>query len=93
MLIKLTGGLLGALILYIAWQRKQHVAKKRLRDIDEGRRCIACDRTSLEVANGHARCLACGHVVLLASLQAAVISESEIAAVTKPDDRSRGMFG
>jgi hypothetical protein len=89
---KLTGGLLGALILYLAWQRRQSVAKRRLRELDEGRRCIACDRTDLEVADGRARCLACGHAVILANLQATVISAQEIAAVTKPDDRQRGLL-
>jgi hypothetical protein len=87
LLTKLFGGTVAAIILYIAWQRRQSVAKNRLREIDEGRRCIACDRTELEVANGRARCLACGHAVLLSVLQAAVVSDQEIADVTKPDDR------
>jgi hypothetical protein len=92
MLTKLTGGLIGALILYVVWQRRQSVGKNRLREIDEGRRCIACDRTDLEIASGHARCRSCGHVVLLANLQAAVVSDKEIADVTKPDDRDRGLL-
>jgi hypothetical protein len=41
----------------------------------------------LEKRDGHARCLRCGHVVALAALQAAAVSEHEVANITRPDDR------
>jgi hypothetical protein len=92
MLTKLTGGLLGALIVYVVWQVRQAKARGRLREIDEGKRCIACDRTNLAVDNGQARCLACGHTVMLEALQATKLSASEIADVTRPDESRGGLF-
>jgi hypothetical protein len=78
-----------ALMSYIVWQKKQAEARVRLRELDEGRRCIACDGTQMETSGGAARCLRCGHQVSLEALQAAKISESEIAAVTRPPEDRR----
>lgn len=81
-----SAALLTAAIAYLVWQLRQRRARVRLQEIDEGRRCIACDGTSLQQAEGVARCNRCGHQVSLAVLQAAVVSESGIAAVTKPPE-------
>lgn len=88
-MLKLSFFLVSSLISFIVWQMRQAKGKARLAEIDEGRRCIACDRTNLERAAGMARCLSCGHTVSLASLQSVVVSASEIASVTRPDDRRR----
>jgi hypothetical protein len=72
---------------YVAWWLRQRRARQRLREIDEGRRCVACDGTQLAADGSFARCLRCGHVASLSALRAAKVSESEIADVTKPDDR------
>jgi hypothetical protein len=60
-----------------------------MREIDEGKRCIACDGTSLDTQNNVARCLRCGHSVSLAGLQAAVVSDAELKDITRPEDRRR----
>jgi hypothetical protein len=90
-MVKISGALIAALIAYVVWQVRQTRARNRLREIDEGRRCIACDGTSLAQEGGVARCLRCGHKVSLAVLQAAVVSADEIADVTKPPE-DRGLL-
>jgi hypothetical protein len=79
----------GAVYSYFHWQKKQADAKVRLRQLDEGERCIACDGTEMAREGAVARCLRCGHKVSLEALQAAKISASEIADVTKPDENRR----
>jgi hypothetical protein len=92
--MKLTSGLLAliaAVISYVVWQRRQAQAAVRLREIDEGKRCIACNGTELHQSGGVAMCARCGHKVSLAVLQAASVSTSEIANVTKPPE-NRGLL-
>jgi hypothetical protein len=91
MKIKAILALIVAAISYVVWMRRQAQARVRLREIDEGRRCIACDGTDLQQIGGVARCLRCGHQVSLAVLQAASVSASEIANVTKPPE-DRGVL-
>jgi hypothetical protein len=81
---KALGVALATVIMFLVWQRRQVVARGRLREIDEGRRCIACDRTSMQLEGDRARCLSCGYTAHLSKLQATVISAREIADVTKP---------
>lgn len=81
--------LIATVISYAVWTLRKAKARGRLQEIDEGRRCIACDGTDLQRNEGVARCLRCGHVVSLASLRAAVVRPDEIANVTRPDDRTR----
>jgi hypothetical protein len=90
MLVKLFGFAIAAIIWYVTWQVRQGRARARLREIDEGRRCIACDGTALDHAGGVVRCQRCGHTASLAALQATVVSESEIANVTRPPE-NRGL--
>jgi uncharacterized paraquat-inducible protein A len=85
-MIKLGAALVVAIVSFVMWQVRQSQARARLREIDEGKRCVACDGTNLMRANDHARCLRCGHTVSLASLRAAVVSSGEIANVTRPPD-------
>jgi hypothetical protein len=85
-LAKLIGGAIGAAIVWIYWQVRQRKAAARLAELDEGRRCVSCDGTDLAREGDVARCLRCGQTVSLASLRAAVVNASEIAAVTKPPE-------
>jgi uncharacterized paraquat-inducible protein A len=79
--------LIVAAITYSMWLWRRTQGRKRLQEIDEGKRCIACSATEIELAGGNARCLRCNHVVSLAAMQAAVVHDHEIANVTRPDDR------
>ncbi len=89
--MKISGllALVVAVASYILWHKRQAQARVRLRQLDEGERCIACDGTAMEQQDGLARCQRCGHKVSLAVLQAATVSASEIASVTKPPEDRR----
>lgn len=90
--MNLTSALLAlfvAAVSYFVWQKRQSEARTRLREIDEGKRCVACDGTDLEQSGGVARCQRCGHKVSLALLQGAAVSASEIASVTRPPEDRR----
>jgi len=65
---------------------RQRASKKRLRELDEGRRCIACDRTQMSVHEGRARCLTCGHTVSLAELRNVRVTTAEMAHINQPVD-------
>lgn len=69
------------------WYVRKTRARERLREIDEGRRCIACNRTDLDAYAGNVRCRSCGHVASLNALRAAHVGDADIANVTKPDNR------
>jgi hypothetical protein len=84
---KLLFFLLASAVSYAVWQARRASARRRLKDIDDGRMCIACGGTSLEHEAGTARCTRCGHVVLLAALRAARVDEHEIKNITRPDRR------
>lgn len=83
---KLTFILVASVASYVLWYMRKAKARTRLREIDEGKRCVSCDGTDLQVFSGNASCRRCGHVVSLASFSAAVVSESELSNITRPDD-------
>ena len=89
--MKISGllALIAAAISYVVWQKRQAQARTRLREFDEGKRCIACNGTELEQRGEWARCLLCGHTVSLAALKAATVTASEIADVSKPPEHRR----
>jgi hypothetical protein len=87
--IKISGALIAAIVAYVVWQVRQQKARTRLREIDEGKRCVACDGTSLTLEGDVAHCLRCGHKVSLETMRAAVVSDGEIADVTKPPEGNR----
>jgi hypothetical protein len=70
--------------MLIAWQVRKVRARRRLREIDAGLRCIACDGVQVDRIEGHVRCNRCGHTASLASLGAAVIRDDEISNITSP---------
>jgi DNA-directed RNA polymerase subunit RPC12/RpoP len=81
--------LISAAISYVVWQRRKAEAQVRLRELDEGKRCISCDGTNLTQEAGVVQCLRCGHKISLEVLRSATVSASEIADVTKPPEDRR----
>jgi hypothetical protein len=79
-------GIVSSVVVYM----RRAEAKRRLEELDSGKRCVACDGTDVETFRGNARCRRCGHVTSLAGLRAAQVSDQEIANITKLDDR-RGL--
>jgi hypothetical protein len=90
--VKLSPGAIGVVIAFLIWRARQAKGGARLRAIDEGRLCVVCDKTELEVKDGHARCALCGNVVVLEKLRAAIVSDGEIANVTKPAKEEHGLL-
>jgi ribosomal protein L37AE/L43A len=88
---KISAFAVAAAFWFIIWQLRQARAKKRLQELDEGKRCVSCDGTELQPeAAGVVRCLRCGYEASLDKLRAAVVSADEIADVTKPP-QERGL--
>ncbi len=83
----LTGGVVGAVILTIVWLARQGAMKNRLSGFDDGTLCIGCHSRNMSVTDGKARCGSCGHVADLAAMQAAVVTDQQIADATRPDRR------
>lgn len=72
------------------WWWKQWDARRRLAEIDQGGRCLACDGVRLERLDAdRVRCLACGTESSLRALGATQLSEAEITRAARPDDRGR----
>ena len=90
-MVKLTLALIASVAWFGLWYVRKTRGRQRMQEIDEGRRCVACDGTSLDAQRGIARCLRCGHTVSLASFRNAQVSDKELANVTKPDDNRRGL--
>lgn len=60
-------------------------AKKRLAEIDSGRRCLSCDGNEvLPAGDGRVRCAGCGYTTSIASLQKHAVSQEEIAKLNEP---------
>ena len=74
---------------FVIVQVRKAGARRRLAELDDGRRCVACDSTTMEVIGGNARCLRCGHTASLAGLRSAQVSDNEINAMVEPDNRRR----
>ncbi|MBL8683856.1 MAG: hypothetical protein JNK05_32085 [Myxococcales bacterium] len=84
-LVKLTVALIGAFASFGFWQWKKADARKRLREMDEGKRCVSCEKTETEVRDGVVRCALCGHTERLADVRAVQLTAGEIDAMTKPE--------
>ena len=67
-----------------AWQLRKWTARKRLREIDEGKRCVGCEKTETEVRDGVVHCLLCNHSEVLANVKAVQLSDKELDAMTRP---------
>lgn len=74
------------MIAMVAWSLRQRAMKDRLRGFDEGTLCINCHSRNMTVEGNTARCGDCWHVADLERLQQAVVTDEQIAAVTKPQD-------
>jgi ABC-type uncharacterized transport system permease subunit len=78
--------LVAAVAWFGLWYARKTRGRERMREIDEGRRCVSCNGTNVDAHRGIARCLRCGHTVSLAGFRNAQVSDRELADVTKPDD-------
>lgn len=65
-----------------AWQLRKRAARKRLREMDEGTRCVGCEKTETEVRDGVVHCLLCNHSEVLANVQSVQLSDKELDAAT-----------
>jgi hypothetical protein len=74
------------IISFVAVQVRKAQARKRLEELDSGKRCMACNGTNVETFRGKVRCNNCGHTVSLAGLQSSHISDKELTDLVKPDD-------
>ena len=69
----------------ITWYVRRVLARKRLRQIDEGQRCIACGATDVTVTGDEIRCLRCGVTASLSALTNTSVTEEEIRNLTSLD--------
>jgi ribosomal protein L37AE/L43A len=91
-MVKLTLAVIAAVVWFGVWSVRKSRGRQRMLEIDEGKRCVACDGTSLDARRGIARCLRCGHTVSLVTYREAQVSDRELGSVTKPDDNRRGLL-
>jgi|LNFM01.1.fsa_nt_gb hypothetical protein len=87
-LAKLAAKLAVFVLAFAGWQWRKYDARRRLREIDEGKRCVSCEKTETEVRDGVVRCLLCNHSERLANIQAVQLSEGEIDAMTHREPRN-----
>lgn len=85
---KLLAILIGSAITYSVWFVRRRGARTRLRELDEGKRCVSCHGTQLAVTEDVAACLQCGHRASLAALRRAALTDADIAKATRPNDPS-----
>lgn len=78
--------LVGSAITYSVWFVRRGRARARLRELDEGKRCVSCHGTQLLVSDDVAACQQCGHRASLAALRGASLTDADIAAATRPHD-------
>lgn len=84
---KLVLMVLFGIISVVVVQVRKAQARKRLEELDSGKRCMACNGTNVETFRGKVRCNTCGHTVSLAGLQSSHVSDKELTDMVKPDDR------
>jgi hypothetical protein len=84
---KLIVGLLVAAVAAYVLNRRVAEGRRKVSEIDEGRRCAACDSTEMAVSGDRARCRLCGQVVNLAALRAEQLSADQMAAIASVDRR------
>jgi Zn ribbon nucleic-acid-binding protein len=78
--------LVGLVTSSVIWAWKRADARKRLREIDAGARCVSCEALEMQrLDHDRVRCLVCGHVASVAALGATKLSAAEIDAATRPD--------
>jgi len=84
----MTGAAFSALVMAtigaIVWRVRIASAKRRLREIEQGVRCLSCEKTEMERRGFDVYCLLCGYKTSLATLSSSSVSAEEIIALTKP---------
>lgn len=68
-------------LIVLAKRRLGHGVAGRLGDIDEGRRCPACNATDVEREGEAVRCRACGTITDLAAMRARQFDAHTIADI------------
>ncbi|AKT42766.1 hypothetical protein [Chondromyces crocatus] len=80
-------GVVGFVVVLIYWQVRQAQGRRRVREIEHGKRCMACNGMQTQTENWNVRCLQCGFLVSFAVLQKSAVRDDELAAVTRPDEK------
>ena len=80
--MKLIAYLTMALVAFASWQWRKYDARKRLSEMDSGKRCVNCEKTECVVQDGRVLCSLCGHSEILANIAAVQLSDSEINDMT-----------
>lgn len=76
-----------AAITFACWQWRKYDARKRMAEMDSGKRCVNCEKTECVVQNGVVTCQLCGHSEVLAHVQAVQLTAGEIDAMTAREQR------
>ena len=74
---------LAALIGLLMWQVRKARAKKRLADLDEGRRCLSCNSYDVVRGDTSSRCNDCGFVTEFARLAKTKVSDADVSDWTR----------
>ena len=72
-------------LTYAGLGRRRRQMRERLRAIEGGRRCVACNGEKVEFLGAtQVHCLDCGATIELEELQGPVISDNEMAKLITP---------
>ncbi|UJR82856.1 hypothetical protein [Sandaracinus amylolyticus] len=74
---------LGGLAL---WAHRTAQAKRRLAEVDAGKRCVGCGGTDVRVNGDEVRCADCLYTTTLSRLRAEKIDASELSRLMRPED-------
>lgn len=88
MIIEVSLPALVALLAFVMWQYNRVRARRRLRGIEAGKRCLSCDRAEvLQVGDG-VHCQRCGFVGSLKGITAVPVNAGDIDRLLEPTDRA-----
>ena len=77
---------------YAMWKYSTAQAKRRLAEVDSGKRCVGCSGSDVRVSGDEVRCAECGYATTLTRLRAEKIDDAELSNLMRPDDTRRGPF-
>ncbi len=73
----------GALIGFVWWQIRKVQARKRLAELDEGRRCLSCNSHDVVRGETSSKCNECGFVTEFARLAKTKVSDQDVSDWTR----------
>ena len=76
----------GVLVASILVHLRRQKVKRRLAEIDNGKRCFACEGTDVVRYGDRVTCQTCGHVSSLSQLARIRPSQKELDDMIRPDD-------